>query len=96
MPANITEEELEQQKKDDDERLKFRVIQFILEAKRPNDTAWDTLLTREAFYAMENFEEVLYNMKMPYNYGCDTETGCLNNMTDYTGPEMIGLADLCK
>ena len=65
VPANITEEELEQQKKDDDERLKFRVIQFIIEAKRPNATAFDTLLTREAFYEMERFEEVLYSMKMP-------------------------------
>jgi len=39
---------------------------------------------------MERFEEVLYSMKLPYDY-----LG-INNMTNYTGPEMVGLADLCK
>ena len=37
-----------------------------MEAKRPNDTAFETLLTREALYAQEEMEEFLYNIKMEY------------------------------
>lgn len=41
---------------------------MIMEAKRPNDTAFETLLTREAMYAQEEFEEYLYNVKLPSDY----------------------------
>ena len=37
-----------------------------MEAKRPNDTAFETLLTREALYAQEEMEEFLYNIKKEY------------------------------
>ena len=52
-PDNMTQEEWDQQQseKDDDERLNFRVLSLIMEAKRPNETAFETLLTREALYA---------------------------------------------
>jgi hypothetical protein len=52
-PDNLTQEEWDQQQseKDDDERLNFRVLSLIMEAKRPNDTAFETLLTREALNA---------------------------------------------
>ena len=49
----MTQEEwdLQQSEKEDDERFAFRVLSLIMEAKRPNDTAFETLLTREAMYA---------------------------------------------
>jgi len=64
---------------------------MIIEAKRPNETAWDTLLTREAFEEMVLFEDFLDSLKLPYH---------LNDLNpiskeDYDGPEMIGLQDLC-
>ena len=40
---------------------------FIFEAKQPNETAWDNLLTREAFEEMVKFEEFLYSLKLPEN-----------------------------
>ena len=39
-----------------------------MEAKIPNETAWQTLLTREAFYAMIDFEEKLYSVKLDADY----------------------------
>ena len=52
-PDNMTQEEWDQQQseEDNDERLNFRVLSLIMEAKRPNETAFETLLTREALYA---------------------------------------------
>ena len=52
-PDNMTQEEWDKQQseKEDDERFAFRVLSLIMEAKRPNDTAFETLLTREALYA---------------------------------------------
>ena len=49
----MTQEEWDQQQseEDNDERLNFRVLSLIMEAKRPNETAFETLLTREALYA---------------------------------------------
>ena len=41
---------------------------MIMEAKRPNATSFETLLTREALYAQEEMEEFLYNIKMEYTY----------------------------
>ena len=49
----MTEEEWEafqeEEEANSDERIQFRVISLIMEAKRPNESAWETLLTREAF-----------------------------------------------
>ena len=72
---------------------------FLLEAKRPNYTAWDTLLTREAMQAMVDFEEKLYSVKLPYDFALDGVI--LNNMTNelgepYSGPAELGMYDLCK
>ena len=39
-----------------------------MEAKRPNDTAFETLLTREVFQAQVEFEEYLYSIKLPSDY----------------------------
>ena len=51
----MTQEEWDKQQseKDDDERLSFRVLSMIMEAKRPNATSFETLLTRESLYAQE-------------------------------------------
>ena len=90
----MTEEEFEAQQEDDDERLNYRVIMMIIEAKRPNETAWDTLLTREAFEEMVKFEEFLYNLKLPYTY--TDYVGIYNPTEDYDGPDMIGLGEICQ
>ena len=84
----MTEEEWEEQQseEDNDERTKFRVLPLIMEAKRPNDTAFETLLTREAFYAQIEFEEYLYSIKLPSDY-------LESNATNST---MLGLYDLCE
>ena len=65
---------------------------MIIEAKRPNESAWDTLLTREAFQEMVDFEDYLYSLKLPYHLDG------LNPISEenYVGPEMVGLEDLCK
>ena len=71
LPENMTQEEydsLSDDNREDDERLNFRVIMMILEAKRPNATSWDTLLTREAMQEMVDFEEFLYGLKLPYDH----------------------------
>lgn len=68
----MTEEEWEafqeEEEANSDERIQFRVISLIMEAKRPNDSAWETLLTREAFQAMIEFEEYLYSIKLPRDH----------------------------
>ena len=49
----MTQEEWDRQQseEEDDERASFRVLSMIMEAKRPNETAFETVLTREALYA---------------------------------------------
>ena len=66
----MTQEEWDKKKEEeeDDERFRFRVLSMIMEAKRPNETAWQTLLTREAMYAMVEFEEFLYNITLEDNF----------------------------
>ena len=61
-----------------------------MEAKRPNDTAFETLLTREAFQAQVEFEEYLYSIKLPSDY---LETGSKDTSVNST---MLGLYDLCE
>ena len=61
-----------------------------MEAKRPNDTAFETLLTREAFGEMIKFEEYLYNLTLPENALGEPLP---ENQTE---PRMLGLADLCE
>ena len=63
---------------------------FIFEAKQPNETAWDNLLTREAFEEMVKFEEFLYSLKLPENALGDALP------PNQTEPRMIGLDDLCQ
>ena len=88
----MTQEEYDKQQEDSDERLSFRVIMMIIEAKQPNESAWDTLLTREIFEELVTFEEYLYGLKLPYHMDN------LNPISkeNYAGPEMLGLGDLCK
>ena len=89
----MTEEEWEEQQseEDNDERTKFRVLPLIMEAKRPNDTAFETLLTREAFQAQIDFEDYLYSIKLPSNYLKPASHD--SNVTNLT---MLGLYDLCE
>ena len=95
-PDNMTDEEWEkkQEGEEDDERVKFRVIMMILEAKRPNETAWDTLLTREAFEEMVKFEDFLYNLTLAEDYLDEKPPLPLGQ--NGTAPRQIGLADLCQ
>ena len=65
---------------------------MIMEAKRPNDTAFETLLTREALYAQEEMEEYLYSIKLPYTYENQEQGSSRENGTT----KMIGLHDLCE
>ena len=85
----MTQEEwdLQQSEKEDDERFAFRVLSLIMEAKRPNDTAFETLLTREALYAQIEFEEYLYSIKLSEDA---LAPGTIEN------PRMLGLGDLCE
>ena len=89
----MTEEEWEEQQseEDNDERTKFRVLPLIMEAKRPNDTAFETLLTREALQAQVEFEEYLYSIKLPKDYLEQT-----SNNSEATNSTMLGLYDLCE
>ena len=59
-----------------------------MEAKRPNDTAFETLLTRESLYAQEEMEEYLYSLKLPSDY--------LAPDPDKKNVTFIGLGDLCE
>ena len=59
-----------------------------MEAKRPNDTAFETLLTRESLYAQLEMEEYLYSLKLPSDY-LDPDP-LKKNVT------FIGLGDLCE
>ena len=89
----MTEEEWEekQSEEENDERNEFRVLPLIMEAKRPNDTAFETLLTREALHAQIEFEEFLYSIKLPSDYLKRTP----NNLNT-TNSKMLGLQDLCE
>ena len=86
----MTQEEWDKQEaeKDDDERLSFRVLSLIMEAKRPNDTAFETLLTRESLYDQLEMEEYLYSLKLPSDYLAPDPLK--KNVT------FIGLGDLCE
>ena len=91
-------------KEKSDERIQFRVISLIMEAKRPNDTAFETLLTREAMYEMLEFEKFLYNITLredaltnpdPSSAGMFAFLAPPVNKTENSTAKLIGLADLC-
>ena len=94
----MTQEEWDKQQseKDDDERLSFRVLSMIMEAKRPNATSFETLLTREALYAQEEMEEYLYSLKLPADYLRLTPPIDLKNLPEDFNKTMVGLGDLCE
>ena len=69
---------------------------MIMEAKRPNATSFETLLTREALYAQEEMEEYLYSLKLPADYLRLTPPIDLKNLPEDFNKTMVGLGDLCE